>query len=842
MPVLGVRSCATGLCLTLAATAAIAQSTNDTTETIIVTGTRLPSGPEQSAVEVRIYDRARIEASGQTTIADFLATVPEVSIASLESSTISTTVRLRGAIFGSTLILINGRRTQSVTGSSATSGFFDLNTIPLSMVERIDVLPNGSSAIYGGEALAGVINIVLKSDFQGTELDLGYKDAKDTHETTFSAGAGWGGDSTHFSIIGSYSDRDALSGADREITASADYRRFGGPNLGSPFFGAPATIFSIAGNLPGLNSSFAAVPSGSPGVGLRPSDFAATAGQQNTGGYTSYQDLVPYSVRSGLFFTGDARLRSGVELFSELLATEYTSDGVFTPPALLLANVPATNAFNPFGTAVRASGLVLGAERLATYHQHDDFLRPVVGARGRFGDWDWETSAVWARDDGQQTFSGQTNSALLNAALASSDPRTALNPFVDGPMTSPATLASIFSAARVADWTAAATVVNGFVRGAPLQLAAGPLDTVFGAEYESDRLQRGMDADRSVKAAFTELHAPLVAAGGAGNTKRELFALQAAVRYDDYSDFGSNTSWQAGIELRPAASVLLRATNGTAFKPPTLYNLAAPRLVGNAPVVDPLRQGETVVVQGTTGGNPNLDPTTSRASTLGVLWSRPDARLDVSLTAWRLRIDSAINFPSPQYIINNESLYPGRVTRAPPAAGQPGQIVSVNYSYVNFGDMSQDGIDANARWSVSTAIGEFTPAIAATYMTKFDGASTPGGAEVDRLSRANTDGIFAPRLKGTAGVAWSPNQKFKVSLAGRYVGQYYDYTPPRTLGDVWYLDSSLQVAFGKTVSVLLTGTNLTDKLPPYSTYFRGYDVFNYDLVGRTIFGRVQVRF
>jgi outer membrane cobalamin receptor len=154
----------------------------ESTQHVAVTGTRLSQAAAQSAQDVHTYDRERIERSGQTSVADFLATVPEASLNSLESTYIGTSVRLRGTVEGSTLILVNGRRTQAVTGGVAPFGFFDLNTIPLSMVERIDVLPSSSSAIYGGEALAGVVNIILRSDFQGAEGTLSYKSANDTDE------------------------------------------------------------------------------------------------------------------------------------------------------------------------------------------------------------------------------------------------------------------------------------------------------------------------------------------------------------------------------------------------------------------------------------------------------------------------------------------------------------------------------------------------------------------------------------------------------------------------------------------------------------------------------------
>ena len=137
-------------------------------------------------------------------------------------------------------------------------------------------------------------------------------------------------------------------------------------------------------------------------------------------------------------------------------------------------------------------------------------------------------------------------------------------------------------------------------------------------------------------------------------------------------------------------------------------------------------------------------------------------------------------------------------------------------------------------------------------MTKYEGNSTPGAPVVDRASRANNDSDFAPRLEGYRIDRVEPNSAYKLWLAGRYIGSYTDYTPPRTIGNVWYLDATLEVgmeqALGMTkgslggLKLIVSGTNLTDKLPPYSTYFRGYDVFNYDLVGRTIFARLKFRY
>ncbi len=828
------------------------QSKPVTQEQVVVTGSRLPAAAAQTAQDVHIYGRERIENSGRTTLADFLATVPEASINSVESTFGATSVRLRGAREGSTLILINGRRTQAVTGSASLIGFFDLNTIPLSMVERIEVLPTGSSAIYGGEALAGVVNIVLRSDFSGADVTIGYKSAKNTDEKLAYGGAGWKGDFARASVMMSYSKRSSLSGADRDLTANSDLRRFGGPNLASPFFGVPATIFSVSGNLPGLNSSFAAVPRGSPGVGLQPSSFATTAGTQNFGSFNAYQDILQNSERTGFFASGEYRLRNGIDLFGEVLASEFRNNGRTTPPALLQTTVPATNAFNPFGTAVRAAGFIHGTEALATFDFHDQYFRPLVGARGDLASWHWEATALYSKDHGGQVIHGQPNAAAVTAALASSDPATALNPFVDGPMGSPALLATIFNQLNISDWNSDATILNAFARGPIVRLPAGTLDAVIGAEHERSGLARGIDIHRSASAVFSELRAPLMAAIGDDGATRELLALQGAARHDNYSDFGGESTWQAGIEIRPAMTVLLRATSGTAFKPPTLFNLGAPFSSSALPVTDPRRGGESVVMQSTTGGNPNLQPTTGKSSTVGGAWSpRVLGGFNLTATWWTLRIDNAIILPNAQFIINNESAYPGRVVRAPSSNGEVGQIVSADRSYINFGSMREEGFDASADWTLKSGVGTFTPALAATYMTKFKGASAPGAADVDRLSRANSDGIFAPRVKATASVGWTPNAAVRMSLLGRYVGRYLDYTPTRTLGDFWYLDGGFDVAIEPALhlrkgalgglKLLVSGTNLANKQPPYSTHFRGYDIYNYDIIGRTILVRLQAQ-
>jgi len=166
-------------------------------EEVVVTGSRIPTHVNEGAQEVKIYTREKIEQSGRSTVADFLNTLPAASVSITESSIGTqpnygvTTVQLHGLPVGTTLVLINGRRLETSGSSQAgTAAFFDLNNIPLAAVDRVEVVSEGSSAIYGSDAIAGVVNIILKRNFDGFETNLKYGGASGTDETN--ASLAWG--------------------------------------------------------------------------------------------------------------------------------------------------------------------------------------------------------------------------------------------------------------------------------------------------------------------------------------------------------------------------------------------------------------------------------------------------------------------------------------------------------------------------------------------------------------------------------------------------------------------------------------------------------------------------
>jgi len=808
---------------------ATAQSESAKDETIVVTGTRL--GRPSVGQQVNTYDRERIDESGQGTVAGFLSVLPEVSVSSVESGTVGTTVNLRGLPFGSTLVLVNGRRVQSASGATSAFGFFDLSLLPLALVERVDIIPNGSSAVYGGDALGGVVNIVFRRDFEGLTANLSYGGASGTNEKTASIGYGWRAGRLSGSLFASITDRSPLFGTERKVTRNATQFTFANPG----------NVFSLSGNLPGLPCAFAAVPQGSSGVGLTPASFSATACTQNTSALWSSFSYVPESQRAGAFATLSYQISNATEAFAEFLySRDDTNFQGFAP--IISGVVPASNPFNPFGVPVFV--VLLGGDRFTGVESDRDLLRAVAGLRGELlQNWKWELSGIFSRDKGTLTDTNQIDTAALNAALAATSPAAAFNPFQDGPGGSPALLDTIYFD-RVSKSEGRMASLNGFIRGQVANLLAGSVDLVLGGEFVDASLSQSriavLDASRKSHAFFSALRVPLLRGQ---RPEAAMLAGQGALRYDDYSDVGSRLTPQFGLEFRPVPSLLLRATYSEAFKPPSLNDLYAPVRSSTTTVRDPTRGNVSTPVTQISGGNPSLDPTTSTSQTLGFVYGdTPSSAFKLFVTAWRMNLDRAVALPSAQFIVNNESTYPDRVVRDP-----GGTIVSVNRTNLNYGRIKQSGLDAGIRSHFDTGLGLIDLNLDVTYFLKFDAAISPGAPTTSRISRADPDGVYAPRLKAIARVDWRPVDALTVNGAARYTSSYRDFDRVGSLGNIWYFDASLKWSLDRFIgrhlrdAKLSVGVvNLFNTLPERADdpFGRGFDPFNSDLVGR--FGYVRL--
>jgi iron complex outermembrane receptor protein len=834
-------------------------------EEIVVTGSHLAQPSTGGAQSVLTYTQEQIQKSGQADIGSFLNTLPDVSVASnptgFRTTGGATTVQLHGLPIGTTLVLINGRRIGPSSAQAVDSvNAFDLNNIPIAAVERIEVLSTGSSAIYGSDAIAGVVNIILKNHIDGFEANAKYGSASGTNEKDADLAWGHSWSRGTFSIVGSYLSQSELQGSERGITSSGDvFSRFGAASATAPYYCAPGNIYSVDNTtpLPGLGSAtFAAVPKGSSGQPSQ-AEFLPTAGKLNTcsAAGTPYLTFIPESERAEFFARGTYQLNSSIELFTEEMYshlrqfTALSQPFLFGLPGFQSYTVPATNPYNPFGTAVGV-GLSLSGLGREELQLPSDFYRALVGARGTFGkSWDWEVAAWDVGDSSTLTVTNQLDSTAVGSALNSTNPATALNPFVALGIGSPALLQSLVHDVIVKTRQEQLSA-NAVIRGTLFELPAGNVALAFGGEFDHTKLindpvqfSASLPAEfqRNTSAIFAELRVPILG-GPSDSRSHEQLAATIAGRYDHDEYFGSVTTPQYGLEWRPIKALLLRGTYSRAFKAPDLATLFAPTVTSPNVVIDP-RNGDTEFgINEHSGGNRNLSPETGVSHTEGfVFQSEKISGLQVSVTHWSIDESNSVQDLSAQEVVDNEASFPGRVIR-----NSAGIITDVNDSFINFGKIEVRGIDYQASWKGTSSIGDFQPSVSVSQTYSYKAALVPGAPPTDRDSIANLDFNWAPRWKGILAVTYSRGPVV-AHLSGRYVGKYRDYEPLldgdyQTLGNFWLWDANLRLDLNRRAYLEIGGVNIFNTLPQFSNNGgTGFDGTQADLRGRFVYGRIGAK-
>lgn len=831
---------------------------------IEITGSRLRRIDTDGALPINVYTRSDIERSGQPSLERFLGSLNEASVSAGEGSfgalSGQATVQLRGLPVGSTLVLINGRRLQAVGSSSGN--LFNLNLIPLGAVERVEIVPVGSSAVYGGDALAGVVNIILKSRMDGQSLNVRLATGRGFGDGSFSLAGGTAGERGGLTVLGTYSRVTPLTAAERGFFGDADYRRFGGRDARGRNC-TPGTVSSATtANLPGLTSTFAGIPATAPGQPLTVASFAATAGQAHLCSNVANGNgsaLVHGNETLGLHASGFRVLGEAATAFTEIT---HVRDRLRTEEGGLLLNnvlVPASNVHNPFGVPVRVTarlGLDNGSEG---FQRNTEFSRVLLGLRGELGTrWDYETTVSTTRDEGDRLqFNGTANAAARTAALAANDPAAALNPFTSGRAASEQVLRSIWSdTPRQNDGRR--DQVGAFVRGPIAALPAGTVDVIAGAEWARDHYRAvvpdaTVDNRRTSDAVYGELRVPLMRGGEPGARGWSLAALTLAGRRDSYSDFGAANTYQAGLEVRPVRSLLLRASAASSFKPPTLLQTSVDDItlpLGLLGLFDPARGGAAItsgdLVRST---NTRLQPEQGRAQAVGVLWepaALPGTRL--GLTAWQVKIEGLIALLSPQQILDNEALFGSFIGRAPAVGGAPGAVTRLVWAEVNFGSVQTEGLDIEASHAWNSAWGRWSLAASATRATRYDVALAPGSPAEQRLGKRFAE-YWAPKWKGRIGLGLDEG-RWSLGLSSRYLGSYRDGgSSTRALGDFWTHDltaalnlARLGVNLGaaKAASLGLTVVNLGDRQPQFAEASPFFDASQADWRGRYLSVRLSV--
>lgn len=822
---------------------------------LIVTGSRIERSGEGPA-PVQVFTEETFERLGAATVQDVLRYTPQQPFTRAQHyyQNGAEYAQMRGIGVDTTLILINGRRVVP-TSNSLVLNAFDLNTIPLAAVERIEVLSDSASAIYGADAMGGVINVVTKREIPQPVLDVQYGGVDGGGESLRSSmSAGYTTDRMRASLILDYFEQDFLPGTRRERWNNQDFTRHGGADYRS-MAGMPATIRSLSGqNLPGLSSSFATVPIGSTGLDLAPADFAATAGMRNRTSTLSAASILPKAHQRSAAGFAEFDLTPDLTAFAQVLYTNRNTVSQDELYSVQSARVPETNPFNPFGQAVAVDMLLAGVPPRRFVHELE-LTRGVGGLRGSLGSaWEWEIAATASSETDDAYATNQVSAARVAAALAATDPAQALNPFVDGPAGSPELLASLITP-NVQHHFSRGRQLSGFMRGSLLDLPAGSLDAVLGGEWRDEAVIYGdlmlsVDDGRRATAAFAELSVPLI--GSTPFRRGDVLAMTVAARLDDYSDFGSTVNPQFGLMWRPVPDLLLRGSFGTSFRPPSLYELHSPRITAaNIPLNDPARNGALASVTLLVGGNPDLRPIEADSMSAGFVLT-PSALPGLRLLGnyWRINTNHRVTLLHYASLLANEAAFSDRIVRAAPtaadlAAGQPGQLLQLDISRMNFGRLTTSGIDVEASYDLATSLGTFTPRLSATWVDEFVAVDMPGAAPVERVGIAHTSGSI-PRWRVVGSFGWKRGG-LGLSTTLDWRPAYMDANatgltgrklPARTLVDLQgTLEFDRLLPPGKLwddFKLQLGVKNVFDEQPPYAEigYAIGFDTSQGDLAGR----------
>jgi iron complex outermembrane receptor protein len=595
---------------------------------VFVTGSRIPADVLTSIAPVIMLERADIEPGNPASLGQVLQSLP-VSTGSPSNTNVnnggdgSTRVDLRGLGPARTLVLLNGRRLPN--GGIGADASVDLDSLPLSMVERTEVLTNGASAIYGADAVAGVVNVITRHDFSGIALE--------AHQALASHGDG---PITQLQVLGGSSGPDGAQGM-----AGLDYTRQNGVTFDRRRYSAqPLAILDDSGTpqfFGSLTSAYGPirVPEGN-ALGLGPGRYLLIAGRsgRSAADYTPLSpagtfNFEPYNYaqtpneRASAWLQGTMPARDGVTAFAEglwslrrssqrLAPTPYSTDTDFSPP---LADgsfgIPATNYYNPFGIdlpLVRRRFVELDDRG---YDEDVRMWRALAGVRSTAYGWRWEVSASYAMSTAVTRESGVISIARLLPAIGPSGPDgsgrivcgardttgvvTATNVIagcvpVDlfgGPGTiTPEQLANLQAPLRDRG-SNSQHIVDANAAGTWGSLNGRPIEWALGATYRREAGRYDFDPLRGAGVAGSALQADVP--GGSFNV-REVYAetratllhdipllqrldVSTGARTSHFSDFGSHTAWQSGLRWQVAGPLSIRASYAQVFRAPSIAEL-----------------------------------------------------------------------------------------------------------------------------------------------------------------------------------------------------------------------------------------------------------------------------
>lgn len=832
----------------LVAGSALAQTqTNDQQEQaqsldrVEVVGSRVKRADIEGALPVTVINRASIEASGDMSVADVLRDTSFASFGNFRPQSGSSAqgladIDMRGLGSSRTLVLVDGRRLPKAPFADSAQ---DLNAIPMAAVERIEILSDGASAVYGSDAIGGVVNIVLRKDYEGAEFRAGLGMTKvkggDTHE--YAATFGTSSDRGRLIASVSANDRGMVFTRD-QIGYVQGYSSYGNnylATIANPRFN-PALPVDPRTN-PQTIQAYQAVPGfacNSNGFWMAPDgacsfDFNSVAANEA-------------SVKNkGLFARGDYQITDDWSVYMSTMVSKINTFGRYAPvPAQVIV------ADGTLNDVIKGDGLPTRLRhRFAAVGNRDttsdaNMTDLVLGFQGRVYDKvDLDFGIRRSNYRYNEFGTGYTVNPLAVAALESGD-YNVLDPFGNDPAVLSAIQATI-------NRRSLSTIEEAFANASfdLFELGGGTSGLAVGAE--------------SRKETYADLYDSLSEAGvidgSAGNSaagSRRVDSLYAewvlpftsalemtfAGRYDRYNDYGSDFSPKVGIRFQPLANLTFRGSYGTGFRAPTLSLLTQKDSFSAESVQDAITcaaaPNQTCQVDTWTKANPNLTSEQSKQWSVGFAYD-PTDWLNMTLDWYNIKIDDRIKLFEAQELIDRANsgvaLPPGlSVDRV---AG--GRIERINMGYGNQGWLKTDGADFNLRTNFALAAGRLTNWLNMGYVNTYE------TDDEDFLGKLGSPKIRANLTNSYSTGAWT------FGLASHYIGSQegraYQPANTETVSSYTTHDAyvSVQTPFNATFTI--GANNFTDRYPQLVTYGgRPWNFSLYDAYGRTVYFRYIQKF
>jgi iron complex outermembrane receptor protein len=792
------------------------------TQRIEITGSAIKRTTAEGPAPVEVITKKDIERTGATSVNELLRSIPSIDIfdqgelaSNSPAGSGTASVRLRGLSDSEVLVLLNGRRlpVNALYDSSGAGAAFDINSLPIGAIERIEILKDGGSAIYGADAVAGVVNFITKTDYRGIEGvgTFGLSSRGDGKETRVGLSAGFGDlatDRFNFLVGLDYFKRDKILRQDRDITSSVNFTRFPG--------GADArSSFAPTGNVINPNTgAFVALP-------YKPCPVDALQVSLNRCRYDFNASLLTAyngADRLSALAVGTVQITPNMKGFAEVTFSTskdhfdaHPVPDFFVVPTISPAQVPYE--FAP-GLIYIAGRFMQGGPRMTD--RKSDFLNGAFGLEGTFGSFDWKTSFSQGISKVTNNDSNYYNTNLWVDATSSG----AIDPTVS---TNDSAFVESLKVRPVRKGESKLTTFSAQLSGELMKLAAGPLQFAVGVNANRETLddtpdpltqqglvtgsiqQAAVSASRSYKAVFAELGIPIT----------KTIESQLAVRYDKYPN-ASATSPKVGVKWSATPDLAFRGSYTKSFRAPVLKQLFGAQEEGAANITLPescTTLGVPLDVNGecdlavfqVNGANPNLQPEYGKTWNLGMIFE-VNKNFSASVDWWKINKTDDISTPTLDSAIEQGFW------------ARDGARFNIFTNLRNIAERETSGVDVDARVRLpGTAIGNVALRNLLTYYT----TNKTRSSSADPWSEFQNT-YATPNFRNAFNVSVE-NGPWTMGATWRTVGGFWDTDVPypiasnrRKVESHHEVDALVQYRGMKNLELSLGAKNLLDAAPPFS--------------------------